>query len=156
VIRPARPEDTAVIVGLVRELADYERSLHEVRLTAEQLDSALFGAAPALYCHVAEQSGEVVGMALWFLSFSTWRGTHGIYLEDLYVRPSARGAGLGRALLASLAAVAVERGYDRVEWAVLDWNVVAQGFYQNLGAEPMEEWTTWRLSGEGLRALGSN
>jgi GNAT superfamily N-acetyltransferase len=155
VIRPATPDDTAVIVGLVRELADYERSLDQVQLTEQQLGAALFGVGPALFCHVAEQDGEVVGMALWFLSFSTWEGTHGIYLEDLYVRPSARGGGHGRALLASLADVAVRRGYSRVEWAVLDWNEPAIGFYRSLGSEPMDEWTVWRLTGKPLQSLAA-
>ena len=153
-IRPATSADVPVIVELVRELADYERALDQVELTAAQLESSLFGDRPALFCHVAEDnSGDVVGMALWFLNFSTWRGTHGIYLEDLYVRPSARGAGHGRALLASLAETAVERGFSRVEWAVLDWNEPAIGFYRSLGAQPMDEWTVWRVDGTALTRL---
>ena len=155
-IRPATRDDVATIVDLVCELAGYERALDQVELTPAMLDAALFGDRPALFCHVAEDdSGSVVGMALWFLNFSTWRGTHGIYLEDLYVRPTARGAGHGRALLASLAEVAVERGYSRVEWAVLDWNEPAIGFYRTLGALPMDEWTVWRLTGTPLQELGS-
>jgi GNAT superfamily N-acetyltransferase len=155
VIRPAVPADVDRLVALVRELADYERSLDQVVLTSEQLAAALFGPSPALFCHVAEDSGTVVGMALWFLNFSTWRGTHGVYLEDLYVQPAARGAGHGRALLASLAAVARDNGYSRLEWAVLDWNEPAIGFYRSLGAEPMDEWTTWRLTGDALHALAA-
>ena len=155
-IRPAAPDDTAVLVSLVRELADYERSLDSVELTEEQLAAALFGPSPALFCQVADVGGEVVGMALWFLNFSTWRGTHGIYLEDLYVRPAARGAGHGRALLEALAGIAVQRGYSRLEWAVLDWNQPAIEFYRALGAVPMEEWTVWRLTDDALRRLGRN
>ncbi|HXV94605.1 MAG TPA: GNAT family N-acetyltransferase, partial [Pseudonocardia sp.] len=120
---------------------------------------ALFGPAPALFGHVAEVPAtgggtEVVGCALWFLNFSTWRGVHGIYLEDLYVRPAHRGAGLGRALLARLAAVCAERGYARLEWSVLDWNTPSIGFYRSLGAVGMDGWTTFRLDGEPLAALG--
>lgn len=141
---------------MVRELADYERALDQVELTEAQLHAALFCAAPALFCQVAEDLGEVVGMALWFRNFSTWQGVHGIWLEDLYVRPTARGAGHGKALLASLAQIATENAYGRLEWAVLDWLVVAQGFYRSLGAEPMAEWTTWRLTGTALAELAAS
>ena len=118
-VRRAVPADVPAVVALVHELADYEREPASCHLTAEQLHAALFGPEPALFGHVAEAGGEVVGCALWFLSFSTWRGVHGLHLEDLYVRPAHRGAGLGRALLAALAGVCVERGYGRLEWAVL-------------------------------------
>jgi GNAT superfamily N-acetyltransferase len=151
-VRPARPDDVPVVLSLVRELADYERSLDSVQATEADLQAALFGDAPAAYCHVADVDGEVVGFALWFLNFSTWIGTHGIYLEDLYVRPSARGTGLGRALLASLVEIANQRGYGRVEWSVLNWNVDAQGFYRSIGAVPMDGWTVWRLDGDALAA----
>lgn len=154
-IREVRPADVAAVVGLVRELADYERELASCRLTEEQLRTALFGPHPALFGHVAERDGAVVGCALWFLNFSTWRGTHGIYLEDLYVDPAHRGAGLGRALLATLAAVCVERGYGRLEWSVLDWNEPSIGFYRALGAVAMDEWTTFRLTGPALDQLGA-
>jgi GNAT superfamily N-acetyltransferase len=150
-VRLARPEDVPVVLSLIRELADYERSLDSVQATETQLVDVLFGEAPAAYCHVAEFDGEVVGFALWFLNFSTWVGSHGIYLEDLYVRPSARGTGLGRALLMTLVEIARERGYGRVEWSVLDWNVDAQGFYRSIGAVAMDDWTVWRLDGEALR-----
>lgn len=153
-IRAARPDDVPAILGLVRELAAYERALSSVVATEAGFLEALFGPTPAAYCHVAEEDGEVVGFALWFLNFSTWLGRHGIYLEDLYVRPSHRGRGLGRALLATLASVAAARGYGRVEWSVLDWNEPAQAFYRSLGAEPMHEWTVWRLTGDALVALG--
>ena len=137
-------------MSLVRELADYERSLDQVALSEPALERALFGPAPAVFCHVAEHHGEVVGLALWFLNFSTWTGTHGIYLEDLYVRPEARGHGLGKRLLLTLVQLARERGYARVEWSVLDWNAPAIEFYRSLGARPMDEWTVWRLSGEAI------
>jgi GNAT superfamily N-acetyltransferase len=149
-VRDARREDVPAIVGLVRELAEYERAAAEVRLTEEQLTTALFGDSPALFGHVAEHDGVVVGTALWFLNFSTWRGTHGIYLEDLYVQPGHRGTGLGRELLRTLADVCVQRGYDRLEWSVLDWNEPSIGFYRSVGAVPMEEWTVFRLTDDAL------
>jgi GNAT superfamily N-acetyltransferase len=150
VIRDLAPADVPAVVGLVRELAEYEREPASCHLTAEQLTAALFGPAPALFGHVAEVDGAVVGCALWFLNFSTWRGVHGIYLEDLYVRPEHRGAGLGRALLARLATVCRERGYARLEWSVLDWNEPSIAFYRSLGAVGMDGWTTFRLDGEAL------
>jgi GNAT superfamily N-acetyltransferase len=153
-VRDVRPDDVPAVVGLVRELAEYERELASCLLTDDQLHAALFGATPALVGHVAEVGGEVVGCALWFLNFSTWRGVHGIYLEDLYVRPGMRGRGLGRALLARLAAICVERGYARLEWAVLDWNTPSIGFYRSIGAAGMDEWTTFRLDGDAREALG--
>jgi GNAT superfamily N-acetyltransferase len=150
-VRPIRPGDVPAVVGLVRELADYEKSLHEVRLTEEQLAGCLFGASPALFGHVAEApDGTVVGMALWFLNFSTWRGTHGVHLEDLYVQPRHRGTGLGRELLRTLAAVCVERGYSRLEWSVLDWNAPSIEFYRAAGAVPMDGWTVFRLTDDAL------
>jgi len=154
-VRPIRPDDVPAVVALVRELADYEKALHEARLTEEQLTGALFGDSPALFGHVAitedgVHPGEVVGMALWFLNFSTWRGTHGIYLEDLYVSPAHRGSGLGRELLRTLAAVCVERGYSRLEWSVLDWNAPSIEFYKAAGAVPMDGWTVYRLTDDAL------
>jgi GNAT superfamily N-acetyltransferase len=158
-VRPVRPDDVPVLVALVRELAEYEKALEEVRLTEEQLHDRLFGEAPALFGHVAVTGddgaapGEVVGLALWFLNFSTWRGTHGIYLEDLYVRPRHRGAGLGRELLRTLAALCVERGYSRLEWSVLDWNTPSIEFYRAAGAVPMDEWTVFRLTDDALSSF---
>lgn len=149
-VRPIRPDDVPAVVGLVRELADYERALHEVRLTEEQLTDRLFGDSPALFGHVAVVDGRVVGMALWFLNFSTWRGTHGIYLEDLYVSPGHRGTGLGKELLRTLAARCVERGYSRLEWSVLDWNTPSIDFYKAAGAFPMDDWTVFRLTDDAL------
>jgi GNAT superfamily N-acetyltransferase len=149
-VRSIRPDDVPAVVGLVRELAEYERALHEVRLTEEQLTGCLFGDSPALFGHVAEDDGAVVGVALWFLNFSTWRGTHGIYLEDLFVQPQHRGKGLGKELLRTLAAVCVERGYSRLEWSVLDWNTPSIEFYKAAGALPMDEWTVFRLTDDAL------
>ena len=155
-IRAATPADVPVLHAMVRELADYEKALHEVRATREQLREALFGERPAVFAHIAEtDEGEVVGFSLWFLSFSTWRGVHGIHLEDLYVRPGARGGGYGKALLRELARTCVERGYERLEWSVLRWNAPSIAFYESLGARPQEEWEVYRLTDGALAALGS-
>ena len=154
-IRRARPDDVPAIVDLVYGLAEYERAPQECRLTADQLHTALFGPAPAVFCHVAESGGEVAGCALWFLNFSTWRGVHGIYLEDLFVRPEERGSGLGKALLTALAQECVRNNYERLEWSVLDWNTPAIDFYKSLGALPQDEWTTYRLTDQALTDLGS-
>jgi GNAT superfamily N-acetyltransferase len=152
-IRPARPGDEAAIVRLVRALAEYEREPDAVQLTAEGLGAHLFADVPRVFAHVAEQDGRVVGMALWFLNFSTWTGRHGIYLEDLFVDPAVRGGGVARGLLQALAAEAGARGCARVEWAVLDWNDLAKGFYRRLGARQNEDWEIWRLDGDALAAL---
>jgi GNAT superfamily N-acetyltransferase len=152
-IRPVEDRDVDAVVGLVHELATYERAAEHCLLTSEQLRAALFVPSPALFGHVAEVDGTVVGCALWFLNFSTWRGVHGLYLEDLYVQPAHRGAGIGRALLARLAGVCAERGLARLEWAVLDWNESSIGFYRALGAVLMDEWTVFRLDGAALAAL---
>jgi GNAT superfamily N-acetyltransferase len=155
-IRRIQESDVDAVVRLVYELADYERAPDECHLTSDQLAAALFGESPALFGHVAEVDGEVVGCALWFLSFSTWRGVHGIYLEDLYVRPEQRGSGLGKALLAALARECVDRGLQRLEWSVLDWNEPAIGFYKSIGAAPMDEWTVHRLTDDALKALATD
>jgi len=154
-IRRVRESDVDAVVGLAYELAEYERAPQDCHLTAGQLHTALFGPAPALFGHVAEVDGAVVGSALWFLNFSTWRGVHGIYLEDLYVRPAMRGSGLGKALLTALAQECVDKGYARLEWSVLDWNTPAIDFYKSLGAVAMDEWTTFRLTDDALRDLGT-
>ncbi|MEB8344295.1 GNAT family N-acetyltransferase [Streptomyces endophyticus] len=156
-IRTATPADVPVIHAMIRELADYEKALHEARASEEQLREALFGERPAAYAHIAEDAGtgEPVGFALWFLNFSTWRGVHGIYLEDLYVRPSARGGGHGKALLTELARLCVERGYERLEWSVLNWNTPSIEFYEAMGARPQDEWTVYRLTDEALKAVGA-
>jgi GNAT superfamily N-acetyltransferase len=153
-IRRVRESDVPAVVDLVRALAEYERLTHECEMTDEQLQAALFGPEPALFGHVAEVDGEVVGFTLWFLSFSTFRGTHGIYLEDLFVRPEQRGTGLGRALLATLAEECVRKGYARLEWSVLDWNAPSIAFYEKVGAAPRDGWTVFRLTDQALAALG--
>jgi GNAT superfamily N-acetyltransferase len=152
-IRPALIEDVPTLISLIRELADYERAPESAVATEEDLRRALFGPEPAVFAHVAVHAGEVVGFALWFRNFSTWLGRHGIYLEDLYVRPEARGHGYGKALMLELARIADERGYGRFEWWVLDWNTPAIRFYESLGAEAMDEWTVYRVSGAALRSL---
>jgi GNAT superfamily N-acetyltransferase len=154
-IRPARADDAPVIYQLIRGLAEYEKALHHVSATEDDLRRALMADQPAVFVHVAEHDGDVVGFALWYLTFSTWSGVHGIYLEDLYVRPDVRGSGHGRALLAELARICVRRGYSRVEWAVLDWNSPALGFYRSLGAGTRDEWVMHRLAGPALRALAA-
>ncbi|MEU4151786.1 GNAT family N-acetyltransferase [Streptomyces sp. NPDC026659] len=154
-IRTATPDDVPAIHRMVRELAAYEKAADEARATEEQLREALFGERPAAFAHLAvdDTTGEPAGFALWFLNFSTWRGVHGIYLEDLYVRPEARGGGHGRALLTELARICAERGYERLEWSVLDWNTPAIGFYESLGARPQDEWTVYRLTDAPLAEL---
>ncbi|MGV2916539.1 GNAT family N-acetyltransferase [Streptomyces alfalfae] len=155
-IRTAVPADVSVIHALVRDLATYEKAADEAVATEEQLHEALFGERPAAFAHIAQDdtSGETVGFALWFLNFSTWRGVHGIRLEDLYVRPEARGGGHGKALLTELARICVERGYERLEWSVLDWNEPSIAFYRSLGARPQSEWTVFRLTDDALSTLG--
>jgi GNAT superfamily N-acetyltransferase len=137
----------------VRELATYEKAADSVESTADDLREALFAAHPQVFAEVAEADGALVGFALWYVTFSTWTGRHGIWVEDLYVRPSHRGRGIGRALLSRLAAEAARRGYRRLEWWVLDWNTPALRFYQSVGATPMTEWTVHRVDGESLRRL---
>ncbi|AXK88090.1 GNAT family N-acetyltransferase [Nocardia farcinica] len=154
-IRRATPADVPDLVRLVHDLAEYERARHECTLTTEQLHTALFGPAPALFAHVAEDGGRVVGCAIWFLNFSTWDGVHGIYLEDLYVEPGTRGQGLGKALIAALAKEAVDNGYSRVAWSVLTWNTPSIEFYRSLGAQEQHEWVGYRLSGPELAAVAA-
>jgi GNAT superfamily N-acetyltransferase len=151
-----RPDDVPAIYRLIRDLAAYERSLPQVTGTEDELRQTLFGPSPAIFAHVAEHEGQVAGFALWFLNYSTWLCRHGLYLEDLYVAPELRGEGLGKALLAELAALCVERGYGRLEWWVLDWNEPARGFYRSLGAVPMDEWTVHRLTGQALADLAAS
>ena len=156
-VRRVRPDDVPIVLELVRELAAYERAEHDAHMTAEQLHAALFGESPALFGHVAESpDGEVDGFALWFRTFSTWRGTHGIHLEDLYVSPASRGTGLGRELLRTLAQECVDRGYARLEWSVLDWNTPSIEFYRAAGAVPMEGWTVHRLTDEALTRFAAD
>ncbi|GAA4548668.1 GNAT family N-acetyltransferase [Streptomyces collinus] len=156
-IRSAALDDVPEILTMIRELAAYERAEEQARATGEQLREALFGEHPAAFALIAEDddTGETMGYALWFPRFSTWTGTRGMHLEDLYVRPQARGSGHGKALLAALAATCRQSGYDRFEWWVLSWNTPAIDFYTSLGVELMEEWKVCRLSGEPLEELAA-
>jgi GNAT superfamily N-acetyltransferase len=154
-IRPARADDAALVHGFIRELADYERLLDQVQASQADIAAVLFGPAPRAFCDIAELDGAPVGFALWFYNLSTFAGRHGIWLEDLYVRPEARGAGAGRALLAGLARRCVDEGLARLEWAVLDWNAPAIGFYDRIGAEAKSEWLIRRLAGPALAELAS-
>lgn len=154
-IRPATPADLPLIAALIRELADYEKLAHEVRFDEAVLAAKLFGVRPYAEVVIGELSGIPQGFALFFHNFSTFEGRPGIYLEDLFVRPAARGSGLGKALLSHLAALAVERDCARLEWSVLDWNAPAIGFYQALGARSMDEWTVMRVDGAALERLGA-
>ena len=155
-IRAATPADIPAIRQLIVELAIYEKAPDAVKATLDDLASALFGERPVAECVLAELDGEPVGIALFFTNFSTWTGKPGLYLEDLFVMPSARGAGLGKALLVHLAGIAVARGYSRFEWSVLDWNTPAIGFYKALGAKLMDEWTVMRVDGDALLALAGD
>jgi GNAT superfamily N-acetyltransferase len=155
-VRSARPEDGETIARFVRELAAYEKLDHEVRASADDYREHLFGARPVAEALIAEQHGEPVGFALFFHTFSTFRGQPGIYIEDIYVRPAQRGRGVGKALLATVARLAVSRGCGRVEWSVLNWNSPAIGFYRTLGARPMDEWTVNRIDEEALTSLAAS
>jgi GNAT superfamily N-acetyltransferase len=153
VIRPAQIADVADILAFIRELAEYERLAHTVETTEDHLRKSLFGDSPAAEALIAEFDGKAVGWALFFTTFSTFKGLPGIYVEDIYVRPPVRGQGVGKALLRRIAQLAVDRGCGRVEWAVLDWNEPSIEFYRGVGAQPLDEWTTYRLTGESLTKL---
>jgi GNAT superfamily N-acetyltransferase len=152
-IRAAKPGEAALVLGFVRELADYEKLTHEVAATDAMIDAALFGESPRVFCDFAEWDGAPVGFAVWFVDFSTFSGRSGIYLEDLFVRPAYRGKGLGKALLQHLARTCVEKGWSRLQWAVLDWNTPSIEFYKFLGAVMLDEWTGCRVSGPALTRL---
>lgn len=170
-VRPATPKDVAQMHSMIIELAEFEKSVEEVIATEEQLNKALFGGtsfsdvkantpsgSPALFAHVVEDSnnpGQLAAMAIWFLNYSTWQGEHGLYLEDLYVRPQFRGNGIGKALLKSLAKTCTENGYTRLQWWVLTWNESAIGVYKSIGAVPMDEWVVYRLTGDKLTELAN-
>src|SRR5579872_2944955 len=155
-VRPAVPADAPLIWRLVRLLAEYERLEHKMAATEADLAQALFGPAPRVFAHIAEADGQPAGFCLWFYSFSTFAGRAGLYVEDLFVLPQARGRGAGRALLAELARRCVEEGLGRLDWAVLDWNAPAMDFYAKLGAEPLDDWRLRRLSGPALEALAKD
>lgn len=155
IVRPATRSDVPALVGLVHDLADFERAPDAVEMDGGMLADALFCDHPVVFANVADDAGTVLGATVYFRNFSTWTGRHGIYLEDLYVRPEARGRGVGRALMTALADEARAHGMARIDWSVLDWNESAIGFYESLGAVPMDGWTGYRLSGEALAALGA-
>lgn len=153
-IRRAEVDDLPVIHQLIRELAHYERALEMARATPEQLHESFFSDAPGVFCDIVESDeGEVAGFAVWLLNYSTWTGTHGIFLEDLFIRPEFRGRGYGKAVLVHLAQECVAKDYHRLKWSVLDWNQPSIDFYRSLGAEAMDEWTEFRLTGDALSNL---
>ena len=153
VIRSAMPADAGLVLTFSRELAEYEKLLHEVEAREEDIARDLFGEQPRVFCEIAEWGGEPVGFALWFYTYSTFQGRHGLYLEDLFVRPAQRGRGIGKALLANLARRCLDEGLGRLRWWVLNWNEPSIAFYRSLGAEARPEWTTFDLSGEALHRL---
>ena len=155
-IRPAHPSEAALIKELIYELALFEKAPESAQATIEQISGAFFAEHPAVFCDLIEDDqGIVVGLAIWFLNYSTWTGTHGIYLEDLFIKPEARGKGYGKAVLAHLATICMERGYHRLQWWVLDWNEKAIEFYRGLGAAFMDEWTVMRVEGSALSSLSA-
>lgn len=154
-IRLANPTDIQDIHRLIYELAVYEKAPEQMVATVSQIEQSLFSDSPVAFCHVAEVDGQIVGIALWFLNYSTWLGKPGVYLEDLFVQHEFRGRGIGKAFMKTLAQLCLERGYERFQWWVLDWNEPAIDFYKSLGAVPMNEWTVFRLSGEALENFAS-
>lgn len=153
-IRPARQEEVGVVLQLIHDLAVYEKAPNEVEATEKELLETIFSSDPKVFCDLVEVDGEIAGMAIWFLNYSTWQGKHGIYLEDLFIKPEFRGRGYGKALLKHLAKICDEKGYGRFQWWVLDWNSPAIEFYRSLGAVAMDEWTVYRVSGQALKELG--
>jgi GNAT superfamily N-acetyltransferase len=152
-IRAAAAADAALIHGFIRKLADYEKLAHQVAATENDTATALFGPVPRVFCDIAEWNGNPAGFALWFYNYSTFRGAHGIYLEDLFVEPGLRGNGIGKALLKRLAQRCIDENLHRLQWWVLDWNAPSIAFYKSLGAEPQDDWTVFRVSGEALTRL---
>src|ERR1700687_5965458 len=150
-IRRARPDEAGLVLSLIRDLAEYEKLLHEVEATEAMIGAALFGSNPRLFCEVAEWNGQPAGFAVWFINFSTFSGRAGIFLEGLFVRPALRGNGIGKALLVHLAQQCVANGWSRLQWAVLDWNTPSIEFYKSLGAGLMDEWTVGRIGGSALK-----
>ena len=153
-IRPARQEEVGIVLQLIHDLAVYEKAPNEVEATEKELLETIFSSDPKVFCDLVEVDGEIAGMAIWFLNYSTWQGKHGIYLEDLFIKPEFRGRGYGKALLKHLAKICDEKGYGRFQWWVLDWNSPAIEFYRSLGAVAMDEWTVYRVSGAPLKELG--
>ncbi len=154
-IRPAKKDEASIILKLIKDLAEYEKAPDQVEATETQILETIFAENPKVFCDLVEVDNQIVGMAIWFLNYSTWQGKHGIYLEDLFIEPEFRGRGYGKALLQHLAKICNERGYGRFQWWVLDWNSPAIEFYRALGAEAMSEWTVYRVSGKPLKDLGS-
>ena len=154
-IREAIKADAPGILQLIKELAEYEQAAHEVKSTVTEIEESLFTDGAKAFCHVAIENDQIVGIAIWFLNYSTWLGKHGIYLEDLYVKPEFRGQKIGMAFMKTLAKICVENGYERFQWWVLDWNKPSIDFYQSIGAVAMDEWTVFRLSGEKLKAFAN-
>ena len=153
-IRPALKEEVGIVLQLIHDLAHYEKAPDEVEATEKELLTTIFAEEPRVFCDLVEVDGDIAGMAIWFLNYSTWQGKHGIYLEDLFIKPEFRGRGFGKALLQHLARICEEKGYGRFQWWVLDWNSPAIEFYRSLGAVAMDEWTVYRVSGEALKDLG--
>lgn len=154
-IRPARSNESSIILQLIKDLAQYEKAPNEVEASEKEIIKTVFAENPKVFCDFVEVDGDVAGMAIWFLNYSTWQAKHGIYLEDLYIKPEFRGKGYGKALLKHLAQVCNEKGYGRLQWWVLDWNSPAIEFYRSLGAQAMDEWTVYRTSGQALKELGN-
>ena len=153
-IRPAQRQEVGIVLQLIHDLAVYEKAPNEVEATEKELLETIFSSDPKVFCDLVEVDGEIAGMAIWFLNYSTWQGKHGIYLEDLFIKPEFRGRGYGKALLKHLAKICDEKGYGRFQWWVLDWNSPAIEFYRSLGAVAMDEWTVYRGSGQALKELG--
>ena len=154
-IRPAKREEVGEVLQLIQDLATYEKAPEQVEASKEDLLNTIFVKDPRVFCDLVEVDGQVAGMAIWFLNYSTWQAKHGIYLEDLFIKPEYRGRGYGKALLKHLAKICDEKGYGRLQWWVLDWNSPAIEFYKSLGAEAMDEWTVYRTSGKALKDLGN-
>jgi GNAT superfamily N-acetyltransferase len=153
-IRPARRDEVGIVLQLIHDLAVYEKAPNEVEATEKELLETIFSSDPKVFCDLVEVDREIAGMAIWFLNYSTWQGKHGIYLEDLFIKPEYRGRGYGKALLRHLAKICDDKGYGRFQWWVLDWNSPAIEFYRSLGAVAMDEWTVYRVSGQALKELG--
>ena len=154
-IRPAKREEVGEVLQLIQDLATYEKAPDQVEASEDDLLNTIFAKEPRVFCDLVEVDGQIAGMAIWFLNYSTWQAKHGIYLEDLYIKPEFRARGYGKALLKHLAQICDREGYGRLQWWVLDWNSPAIEFYRSLGAEAMDEWTVYRTSGQALKDLGN-
>ena len=154
-IRPAKREEVGEVLQLIQDLATYEKAPDQVEASEDDLLNTIFAKEPRVFCDLVEVDGQIAGMAIWFLNYSTWQAKHGIYLEDLYIKPEFRARGYGKALLKHLAQICDKEGYGRLQWWVLDWNSPAIEFYRSFGAEAMDEWTVYRTSGQALKDLGN-